>query len=339
MKKMLSLVLAVVMVMGLSTAVFAQDTKINGMNTGLQQAYDANNNTSSTDLSVRAGDTIEVPLTGSVFTYDGEELAADAAITSALIRSGKVTVRTSVRSGSKVIEKISLNYKKFGAEIAGGEKTAYIKIEFVDQFVSTKDIDFDASVYLVINGTRQDDYALDLAGTIKNNVTEVYEGDDYVDLSDGQVVEAMDYVKKIEADLGNNVSVHTKMFKGKKYYGSASLTPDSNDLKIMADNADIELAYTLKTVGINSTADKVEFDLDDTFYVYSLDKEGNLVYVGKSNELLPLASKYYLAGKELVLADDEEDIDEEDVIDSEDNPSTGGDDSKEVVNYNPSTGR
>lgn len=288
------------------------------------------------NIEAKAGDKIKIALTAKTFGIN--EDGKDAAVTASMIRKGKVQVRTKVAAGSNLFT-TALKYEKVG-DLG---KTAVIEVKFVDPFVSTKEKDFDFNVYLSVKGDRYDDLGANLAGKVTFETTEVFGDDDYVDLSKGQVAEAIEYNKAIEVDLGEGVIVNTKMFAGKKYYGIAKRDNDEKDDAVLAAYADIDSVYTLYTVGLTGSNNTVEFkDLDDSFYVYTKNAEGNLVLLGKSNEKLPVTSKYYLANKELVDVDDadEEDIDtDEETIDGDSNPATGGDDASETVNYNPSTGR
>lgn len=316
MKKVLALVLAATMVLGMSTMSFAADNKITGIASkdALEKSYSRSLGESS--YNSMTGNSVSnqtVTYAKSIIPFDKTKdyidlyrgmfqwkSTPDAGRLSANeIRTSKLAVRTSNSSGSKAVDTISID-----------SKNGHIEIKYVEEYVATKDLDFDFTVYLTIDGKRHTDAGLSFIGTLANPVTQVYADDDYVDGSYGQVVEAMDFNKDIEVDLGNGISIFTKMFKGKKYYGTSTRDSDEKDSAVFAKYADIDNVVTLKTVGLNSTGDIVQLDTDySAYYVY----DKGLHYLGRSNELLPFSTKYYLANKKIdVVPGDEEEFDDED---------------------------
>lgn len=311
MKKVLALVLASVMALGMSVMSFAADNKITGLasNDAMEKSYSRSIGTSSyssmtgnsvSNQTVSYTNTIVpfdktkdyIDLFRSMFTWNNS--LTDARLSAAEIRTSKLAVRTSVSSGSKAVESVSID-----------NKNSRIEIKYVEEYVSTKDLDFNFTVYLTIDGKRYTDAGLTFVGTMANPITQVYADDDYVDTSYGQIAEAMDFVKDIEVDLGNGVSIFTKMFKGKKYYGTSSRDSDAEDSVVFSKYADIDNVVTLKTVGLNSTGDIVQLNTDySSYYVYDKD----LNYLGRSNELLPFSTKYYLANKEIDIIEGEEGV-------------------------------
>lgn len=356
MKKVLALVLASAMAIGMATTAFAatvdKATDFAGNQTledgygrgivGISGTYTATREASASNQTVTYADDIRpydevkdyIYLPISMFTWDSTANPTTKNLLSAKqIRTSKLTVRTSVSSGSKAIDEVKIDNKE-----------GRIEIKYVKEYVSTKDLDFDFTVYLLFDGKRKTDQGLTFVGTLANEIQEVYADDDYVDTSNGTIAEAMDFVKDIEVDLGNGVSIFTKMFKGKKYYGTCTRDADEADDIVFAKYADIDNVVTLKTVGLNSTGDIVQLDVDySDYYVYDKD----LNYLGQSNELLPYSTKYYLSNKKLDITEDETTDDgevSEEAPTTDDgegaNPTSGGDDGAvENVNANPSTGR
>jgi len=363
MKKVLALVLASAMAIGMAATVFgatvdkatgfAKDVDgnivadledgytddrplgLSGNYSTTSVARSVNNQTVSYTDDIVPHDEVEdyIYLTTAMFDWDSTHTNNNTGILSAKqIRTSKLAVRTSVSSGSKAIDEVKIE-----------NKDGRILIAYAPEWVSTKDLDFDFTVYLTFDGKRWNDQGLTFVGTLANEITEVYSEDDYVDTSSGQIAEAMDFVKDIEVDLGNGVSIFTKMFKSKKYYGTCTRDADEQDDVVFAKYADIDNVVTMKTVGLNSTGDIVQLDTDySDYYVYDKD----LNYLGQSNELLPYSTKYYLANKKLDITDGDDDDglvdDGAPVTDDDDdglNPASGGDDGADNANANPSTGR
>jgi len=274
-----------------------------------------------------------------MFNNDGV-VPAKSPVTQQAIKDGRIEVKTAISTGSKAIKSVSIDYKNFSElrTALGTAKTAYIKLAMVDPFVSTEKVDFSLHTYLSIDGNRTDykTLGIQLDGKLTFPITEVDADQRYVETAGGYVAEALKYNKNVEVDLGLGVSIHTKMFKGKKYYGIAKGDKDEADDVVFAKYPDVDRVFTLYIVGLNSTGDIVKLNLTgDVFYVYNADMK----YIGMSNEMLPYSTKYYVANKKLAVEDAE--IDEEPADDEPtdtDNAVTGVAEAPSNANNNPSTG-
>lgn len=287
MKKTISLLLAAILSLGMATAAFAANDKITKQTAALPDVD---------TLERGPGYEVWIPLDAA--NFEPATLADPIMMTD--VKNSKITVRQSVKSGAKAIDTVELK--------ADSNKVANILVTLKEPFFSTDSLDFDVAIYLLIDGTRQS-FETRVTGTLKNSETEVYSSDDYVDLSAGQVAVCEETAKKVEADLGNNVAVFVRMQKGKKYYGISTVGPDASDDGVLSEYPDIENVYTLSTIGLNAPGNNVKFDIGDDLYVY----DGDLNYLGKTSDMLPYSTKYYLAGKKLdVVSTDEPDTDEPD---------------------------
>lgn len=322
MKKVVSLLLVVVLALGMATVGFAKPT--NAINGFVPNRFAASSGVIERDWGDKNpgfSDTIYT-FTTADFTYDG---AYTAVLTKKFMTDSKIVVKNTIRAGSKALDEVKLdNVANVGVAL---------KLSLIDPFVSTGDMDFEYRVYLQIDGTRtQDEFCVYVTGNLANPVIEVDTEDDYVDLSQGHVAEALAYIKAIEVDLGNEVYIHTKFFNGKKYYGIAETEPEDSDDEILDKYPSIDQVITLKTVGLNAAGKIVELrDFGSEYFVYNKD----LKLLGKANEKLEYSTKYYLSATELAVADDEEPGDEPGE-EPEEGPETGG---EANVNDNPGTGR
>lgn len=344
MKKVLSLVLALTLVLGMSSMAFA---KITGTNTkfikgDLYLGYSQG----GTAPWVEESQYLDTCTPGA---YKGPENVklyiltetGDNYIGRTDVSKTKLTAAARKTSGGAVLRDVSIQYDSDGY--------AYVRVRFIEYHVSTSDVDFDYTVYLQYNKSKDNGTEFGISGTISNPKQEVEEGDDYVDVSETPQVKALDYIKKIEVYLGDGVSIMARMFQDKKYYGRVSQEIKEADVEITDQYPDIDTVFYLYTVGLNNSGDIVKFDLASNMWVYVQDDNGDLVYLGRSNSLLPYYSKYFVAGKELNIAasvqepDDTSDVDDipVDVPSDSDtgNASTGGDDVITNVNDNPGTGR
>lgn len=371
MKKVLALALASVMALGMATTAFAAKTQVMGLGEGYEQRVADNTIVPAPGVTLgTSGKQGEVPyaaISGANITKSGnmttvnynnniipnakvddyvnlyfdmfyttEELTKDGdkvhytthpdmLLTAQAIRDLKLTIRTSTRGGSQAIDSVALDNRK-----------GHVKIKYARELVKTDGVDFELTIYSVLDGRRQDDFSITFIGTVENEVTEVYGDYDSVDTSSGQVAEAMEFNSKIEVDLGNGVTIHTKMFKGKKYYGTATRDADEDADIVFKKYPDVDNVVILKTVGLNSTGDVVKLDVDySDYYVY--DKDMN--YIGQSNQMLPYSTRYYLANRKLDVTDDSDAEEGDAPEESGGNPETGGDGgAANNANANPGTG-
>lgn len=328
MKKVLALVLASTMALGMAVTSFAAEkTKIQSFISGRTLGYCVGD-------SIDLGDVVldydnqrkeTIKLVKEMFATDTEgknPLAEE--LTAKLLKDSKAAVRVTYDKGSKVIDSVELK-----------EKDKEIVIKFVEEWISTGEQDFDFTVYLSLNGKRQSNEGVTFTGTFKNDSENVDAGYEEYDMSNGTVIEADEFVSKIELDLGNGVTMITKLFKGKKYFGIATMELTDADAELVSKTPAIDNVIYLKTVGLNAASNIVKLDVGGDYFVY--DSEMN--YLGKSNENLPYSTKYYLATSELEVEDEEEPEEVEGEDEETNNAETGGDDDViENVNANPGTG-
>lgn len=317
MKKVLALVLAAMLVIGIAPMTFAApNTSLNAsfdfIAAGTDIAYDCDSIGPASTIKIA----LLIPGTNDAMT---KRYVTDAA--------NKIDVKTKISEGSKAIDKVEIKYNK--------DQTAYINIKFVEKYVSTKDLDFKFKVYLTSKKSRIGNEA-EFYGTLSNEKQDVAEDDDYVYTYDTPVFEAKAYIKNLEIEVGNGVTINAKVFEGKKYYAQASQKVKSEDDATLTQYPDIDTIFYLDTIGLNSSGNTVKLDIDDKLFVYNADLE----YIGTTADALPYSTKYYVASKELDVESDAEPTDEPgETEEPGDNPGMGGDDVPENVNDNPGTGR
>lgn len=242
---------------------------------------------SADGLDIVCGDQLTVNFDSSFFEWDVAP-STTAYLTKSNIKAGKVDVRILKSKNSDVVD---------SAEIRYDNGNAYLQVFFVEDFVSTKSKDFEVDVVLTVNKKYIKDTALTISGTIENEIVDVYEDDDYVDLSGGQVADAQDSVKNIDIEIGDGVTVHARMSKGKLYYGVATMDLSSSDEDTIDKYPEIEYVITLNTIGLNSSSNTVSLDYGSKLHVYN----SNMEYLGTTDEKLPYSTKYYLSTRELTV--------------------------------------
>lgn len=349
MKKVLSLVLAAVLVFGMASIGFAAtatagktislgdsgyETDGKGFvftgNKGQLFFYENVDYTTVVNIDkIQADTTLNLAYINKATSTGGTNVALSNTTISDLNRD-KITVKRRISKGSDLIDNVK--FKNVTNPYDANLKSVAVQIVFIDPFVSTKEKEFDITVYLAIDGSRTD-MEWSVSGYMENPTIEVDE-DDSVDLSDGEVADCVGYTKSIQIDTGNGLFINTKMFDGQKYYAKSVQEITASDDEITAKYPEIDNIYRLYTVNLKSAANTVEFDIDDSFYVYDADGK----YIGMSTDKLPVSDKYYLATKKIDMGADVTEEPADEVPVDPVNPETGGDDVPANINDNPGTG-
>lgn len=294
MKKIVSFLLALVLTFGMSVAGFAAtNPKITKQVSALDDEYAG---------EVSPGTTIALPLGSNMFENADGKLNADQ-LTAAEVRAANITVKYTAKSGPKAIESVAIK--------ENSAKKAVVLVTLADPFTSTKPLDFEVSIVLYIGSKRQS-HTTTVTGTLTNEEEFVYADTDYIDLSEGIVAVCEEGASKVEAYLGNDVSMFVRMVKGKSYAGSASMEATDADIDVFEQYPDVVDVYRLSVSGLSGTGKTVKITSDSKLYIYDSD----LNYLGTTDDMLTFKDVYYAATKKLDVidtsADDEEEYDDYD---------------------------
>lgn len=337
MKKALALLLVVVLALGMSTTAFATVTKspMQAAPDWTGKGGDLGEIIADKDISVFF-DLLQADFgtTGWDATYE----YSSGGVVKTDITKSKLTLRTKIAKGSVAIDEVKFDYS--GTAIApntgnGTLKTAKVEIAFIHPFKNnnTDGLDFDITIYPVLDGKAYPDNGANYTGTYKNNETNVDADTYYVDMSYGAIAVVDEYAKEVEYDLGEGVSLFGKAIKNAKYWGVADTEPNEAQDEVMT-KYDIDSIYTMSTIGLAGVCNYVKLnDADPSAYVY----DGNLKYLGRANEKLAYADVYYLSSKQLDVEDEEEPADDTDPPEAPED--LGGDGYPDNVNDNPGTGK
>lgn len=264
------------------------------------------------DLEMYPEEEIRIPLTADMFTYrDGHVPINMEAMTFNQLE--RVKVRTLSRAGSQALDYVQFDQDSFGGQPfirPGGTTytgtTTYISVIFAREFISTKDVDFDFTIYLSIDGKPyENELSIDLSGKLLVETQQLYRSDDYVNLGDGLVAEAQEFIPNIEVDLGNGVTMTTSMTQGKRYCGTAKVLEGHSgkvseyDLVRMGIELpelypEIAGIYQIRTIGLSRNSSKVRInDNGIGYHVYGSD----FAYLGTTADILPYSDHYFVTTK------------------------------------------
>lgn len=173
-----------------------------------------------------------------------------------------------------------------------------IKITFIEDFITTKDLYYEFEIYLSLHNSRTDSFET-FGGRMYNEVYDVT-NKDYVFIGDGAIAYAeTGNAMGIDMDLGNGVHVLRDLYKGEKYYGITRIEPNEKQDPITAAYKQITHVIKIDSIEVKWSGMKVQLDKElhrPDYYVY--DAFG--VFVGMSHDTtLPYSSTYYLSYEEI----------------------------------------
>lgn len=335
MKRFVSILLVLMLALGLAPTAFAA---AGGKITGILKPFADD----QTGITIQPGQVLEFPLTADMFSWEDGTGEKKEPVSKTKLNSAKVAPKVSytLNKSKNYVEKIDISTKGFS--VTDNEKTAYVRVTFSDSIGASDEVDFSFVVYLTYNNNRIKDSAVEFEGTISPETILVSADEPYVDISDGEVAEAEEYIRSIDLHIGEGIIIRTKMMQDKKYSGKAESVVSEEDSEVLDTYPEIDTVYTLR--GTNISSGKVIFEMDDKYYVYDADGK----YAGTTNDELKYSNKFYLATEKIDLRsskknDDDDDDDDEiipadDYVDYEDVPTPTNQQSGSNPNDNPGTG-
>ena len=308
MKKVLSLVLSLVLVLGLASVAFADATPDPKFSLGdANPAYE--------EITVGTDASVTIPL-----IKDTKDV-----VTRADVRTYKLSVRLRSIKGGSAIDKAEIVYTE-----AGDAGEASVKVTFADPLFNLKAVDFQGEVTLLKDKRVLDrENAAKFEGKLSNSTFPAYADDDVIFAEDGPIIEPTEYIRNAKIDAGNDVTLYGNLYKDSNVYVKAISGLSDKNQELLSKYPAIENVYRIKTIGFKGD---VKLNAPEKMEVYILDAEGNLKHIGNTDDKLPLAEDYYVAKAELEI----EGVDE---TPEEETPGMGGDDALPNINDNPSTGR
>ncbi len=352
MKKILTFVLAVSLLIGMSTTAFSAQ-KIDKYQSGgdlfvekAWSSYATNSGpdgyaaTADSDISIEVTDiddederlspdadkeerTVKVFFNPAAFLWkgsDNDSWDGETGLTASMLTSDikmKLSLDNASSKEQTIIKSYSIEQEKFilNKSGSGKENMACVEVVFTDKFNSVDEVEFDFDVVVKINGVKRG--TINFTG-IFGNTEETIEGDqDEIDASEGIVMSPEEMVRNIVVYGGNELYATVNMSPNKNYrfYTHTEITDD--DFEVMEKFEEISNIIYVNQVNMKMTGDRYAFHgLDDEFYVYN--EDGKLI--GTTDEELPFSNKYYLATSKISMSggssskNDDEDEDEDPYI-------------------------
>jgi hypothetical protein len=356
MKRALSLVLVLVLALGMSVTSFAaisvNDDPAKNNDTGFSDLKKTSDGSSAgiyNDLgTVYAGSpSFTYKLAKGAFSVSAGDKASDSekAVVNTITASNgylkkalpKVVARTRIAKGSNIIDKIDITYNS--------DKLAQLEVKFVNPFKNNNPDgqEFDIWVFPVVGGKAWDyeTKGINFTGTYKNDCFTVDAQTDYADLYNGYIAKIDANVRNVKFDLGNDITVNAKAYKGQKFWGKANQDVKEADIANMDKYPSIMAVYHLDVLGgLDKAANNVVIaSANNEDYIF----DGSLKFLGMGDSKnLPFSETYYVSSKMIEVVSEEEPIEAN--TDEEADPlvlapQTGGEVSAPAGIFdNPSTG-
>lgn len=235
------------------------------------------------DLEVKPGDVIRLEFDTDFFTWEGAKPSPATGVTSSQLSTGRITMKAVSKQGP--IDDV---------RIVRENNKSYIEITIDDSVNTAKEVKFSVEVGFSHSGKYHTDSRARVKGVVKEDAYEIYDDDDYVDMTDNPVIEAVDSIRNGSFYIGDGMTILASLTKGRTYYAKSDGEYTNRDEQIFDKYSEIVDVYHIDYSGFSASS-KVEFDTDERLYVY--DYDGN--YLGTTNDRLPLEKTYYLATKRI----------------------------------------
>jgi len=308
-KQILGFLLAAAMFATVPLVANAANSRIDGFgDMGLEEAAGLGQSLDFNDISIMQGEEIRIPLTAGMFSWSDTLPLDNEAVTVHQLRSGRVKVRARKIYGGKTLDYVQLDTDTFESKdfyrpgtTVSTARTAYISVMMTREFIGVKDTDFQFDIYLSVDGERSERHCLTLTGTFLVEDVEVYKDTDYVNMAEGVVAKAAEYVPRVDLDTGNGLTINTRLEKDKRYYATSKIVDSHAEMKKELDYLpdlypEIECIYKLETVNVfRSNPSRTTIVLpgnkeNTVFHVYSED----LRYLGTTADKLAYSPMYIL---------------------------------------------
>ena len=248
-------------------------------------------NSSNSYTQIRPGTVYTFPLTADMFTQFAATGSAGAPIALSQLRGSNIDVKYTCNR-SNVVKEISLITAQFN-----GVETACVKLEFAEKLVSVKPVDFKLTLYLTVDGKRNEASAVTISSKFENEEMKIDKTYDSVSIASGQVLSSSAYIAELDIDIGADVHLFARIQEGQKYYAVASNALENSDNNMIEQFPKIVTAIHIRAVNLRPVGNCISMNDIGYYYVYT----GNGVFLGDTTERLPYHDLYYLTSEKIVM--------------------------------------
>lgn len=301
MRKSISLLLVLVFIFSMSTvtaqAASAKLTGISDLGKAISEVHVYK------DEVIYPGEAYTFVIDDILDYFDYDTAPTNSSELIKLLKTAKI--KSSSRMGPVVVDSVKWNNAAMANGAANGDAT--ITVTFVDKFVSKDDKDFRVGLYFDIDGKRTSGaLTFILEGTFGNPVAEVFSDYTSVDTDSIYAIEAAEHVRGIEIFLGEGVYATMDLSQNQKLYARAERQHrdedefTGKDKELLEKYPTLHTIYTISSDGMRKNGNFIKIEsVDQTYFVYGLNSDGSLKYLGGINEKLPFSDKYYVASEKL----------------------------------------
>ena len=285
-KKTLSLLLAIVVVFGLTATAFAAPPATSDRVTDIVLPIDYHAVGKYNPDSITPGTVWIFPLTADMFTWKSGNSYGKEVVTSAQLTN--VTL-----DGRKQSNASAVTYSLIHGKVAGGSglRTSYVEVKFPEEWDKATAQKMDFEIYLRLNRNIKNDSRVTISGNFENDVHYVDGGIDIYSMSKGMVVEATEYIASIDLELCEGLIFTTRMFANRRYmgYADADIT-EADEPTIAKFNDNFLEIYHVKVGNLTTTGTPITIENYPDCFAY--DKNGK--YLGSTNGKLPYSETYVI---------------------------------------------
>lgn len=295
-KKLLTLLLAVLLIAGLWVPAAADDAALEGASAGFgSEGYIKNGRQTRgfiEDLSwmssTRAGDELFFPLYSWYFTWTKGANRPIGAITPQQDKTIGFGLSVAYLQGEEAFERITVTTR---------DNQMGILVDFVDSYPNFEPTEFEVECWLTAGGGQIDGCDFTIAGELRNRERYVVSAAGVVPLGVGRqaVGYHMQDLKDVSFDLGCGVTLTADLLIAQKVYAAAFDKPSPQDKDMLAANPGISRVIRIDQLGFTGGRVQIDTGEDGVMHAYDVMRG----YLGTTDSPLRLERVYYLSKTKL----------------------------------------
>jgi hypothetical protein len=196
-----------------------------------------------------------------------------------------------------------------GGALDGGDRIRTVQLRYVHELYRTNSLTVTNRIRITVDGRNMPDASIEVTAEMRNVRTGLFTYNDLertdfeVELDGGantaRVLRVRDFIPRATILMDNDIVITSRLFDRDYYlFSHTNINAATQDV---LDLYNFEDVVFLSTINLPDTA-RLSFDRSTRFWIYAM-IDGNLSYLGRSNEPLPVINgAYYFSARELPLA-------------------------------------